>query len=110
MTQLIGKLSPSSFTSGFKKEKAGLLLSLGSVANIASASGLLAKLIGFIKPSMFTKGLNPASLIKEAGAIKNMTGLGGVMGVFAGGLKLEAYSADWGKNKDGSLNAVKALQ
>lgn len=110
MTQLIGGLNPSAFTAGFAKEKTGFLKSLGAIGDIASASSLLAKLIGFIKPSMFAKGLNPTSLIKEAGTIKNLSGLGGVMGVLSQSLKPEAFSADWGKNKDGWLTAVRGLQ
>ena len=108
--QLTNAINPSAFTDAFAGSKSGFLNGLSSVTNAGGIASTVSSLAGFIKPDMFKTGISPQTIADGAGKVASMADATGLLTTFEGGLKPEAFVADWASKRSGWLNALSMLK
>lgn len=110
ITQLVNAIKPSSFTDAFAGQRSSWLDKVSKLTDAPGIGKAVSQLAGFIKPGMFRQGFDVAGLMNTANTVKSLSSAGGLLKNFEGGLKPEAMSADWGKQRSGWLNALNLLK
>ncbi len=110
LTQFANAVKPASFLSSWTGEKTSWLAKAGKVTDAIGIAQSVSSLAGFIKPDMFKSGFNVASLLQTANTVKTITDATGVLKSLEGGLKPEALSTGWNKQRTGWLSALNLLK
>ena len=110
ITQLVNAIKPSSFTEAFAGQKSSFLDKVSKLTDAPGIGKAISQLAGFIKPGMFKQGFDVAGLMNTANTVKSLSGVGGLLKNFEGGLKPEALTEGWGKQRSGWLSALNLLK
>lgn len=111
LTQFSDGLKPTSFLESWAG--GGKTDWLSAASKVTDAGGFgksIASLAGFIKPTLFKGGFDVANLIKTANTVKTVSSAAGLLKNLEGGLKPEAFTTGWAKQRTGWLGALNLLK
>jgi hypothetical protein len=110
LTRFTSALKPTSFISSWAGVKDGILGKAQKAASALEIANTVSSMIGFIQPGLFKQSSTAKSLMDMSSKVKTMTEAAGLLKSFEGGLKPEAFTANWATAKPGWLSALNQLK
>jgi len=111
LTQFVGALKPSSFTSGWAAVKDGILGKAQKTTDPTKLASSISSIAGYIKPDMFKKdSTTQNSIAQMATRVTSMAGVAGLLKNLEGGLKPTAFLSSWASQRTGWLSALNLLK
>jgi hypothetical protein len=109
ITQLASAIKTCSFTDSWAENKEGVMGKAQSASDPGGIASTISSLAGFIKPSLFKRGTTASSIASTAGKVTTMAQATGLLKAFEGGLKPEAFTSAWSRQRSGWLSALNLL-
>lgn len=110
LTQLIGAIKPSSFTSAWAGAKDGVESNAQRASTAPEVASSVSSLANFIKPGMFLQGVSAQSIGGLASKVKTMSDAAGLLKTFESGIKPEAFVSSWLGQRGKWLSALNLLK